>query len=70
MTNPDDYDEHCHGECESTYDEGSGDIIDDGLDCAHCECCGCLACEYGPKDGMLLTEAQRASIAAHGKEQA
>ncbi|HET8763030.1 MAG TPA: hypothetical protein VFM12_06405 [Gemmatimonadales bacterium] len=59
----DDYGEHCYGECKSVYDEESGEMIDDGIDCAHCECCcSCLACEYGPRDGMLLTDQQRANI--------
>lgn len=65
MSVHDDYDEHCHGECGSTYDEESGEVIDDGVDCAHCECCcACLGCEYGPRDGLALTAEQRAPIAA------
>lgn len=39
--------------------EGSGE-------CHHCPCCcDCMGCLYGPRDGMLLTEEQRAPIAAH-----
>ena len=38
--------------------------MDNGGDCVHCECCClCLGCEYGPRDGMLLTDQQRAPIA-------
>lgn len=30
-------------------------------DCVCCECCcSCLGCEYGPRDGMPLTDEQRA----------
>lgn len=55
---------HCRGECASTYDEDSGDVIDDGGDCDHCNCCcPCLGCEYGPRNGMQLTAEQRAPIA-------
>jgi hypothetical protein len=39
--------------------------VDGGGDCVHCPCCcTCLGCEYGPRDGMELTEAQRAPIRA------
>lgn len=39
--------------------------LDGGGQCYHCECCcTCLGCEYGPQNGMLLTEEQRAPIAA------
>ncbi|GGN74044.1 hypothetical protein GCM10010112_43790 [Actinoplanes lobatus] len=48
-------DEHCHGECTNTYDAETFELIDEGEECAHCDCCcPCLACEYGPRDGMLL----------------
>lgn len=36
----------------------------DDVECVHCDCCcSCLGCEYGPRDGMLLTAEQRAPIA-------
>lgn len=72
MTNPDD--RHCQS--------GVGDEIDDfgtraqtpctdvdgGGECVHCECCcDCMGCLYGPRDGMTLTEEQRAPIAAYRK---
>ena len=44
---------HC-GNCSGTYDEETGDYLDD-RECVCCECCcTCLACEYGPRDGMLM----------------
>jgi hypothetical protein len=47
--------EHCHGECEVIYDPETFEVIDEGDDCAHCDCCcPCLGCLYGPPDGMLL----------------
>lgn len=62
-----DYDEpddglHCyHPETHDAYGEETGEEAE----CVCCECCcTCLACEYGPRDGMLLTEEQRAPIAA------
>lgn len=59
------FDGHCHGECESTYDD-EGELLDEGEECVHCDCCcPCLSCEYGPRNGMLLTEEQRAPIAGH-----
>lgn len=40
--------------------------LDGGGECVHCPCCcSCLGCEYGPRDGMLLTEEQRVPIAAY-----
>lgn len=65
----DSYEEHCHGECRSVVDDETGEVLDDGIDCAHCECCcSCLGCEYGPGDGMQLTAEQRAPIAALAAE--
>lgn len=53
---------HCGNDCGGTTDEADQwDPTDE--DCVHCECCcTCLGCEYGPRDGMLLTEEQRAHI--------
>ena len=53
---------HCHGECENTYEDG--ELIDEGEECAHCECCcECLGCLYAPKESVPLTPEQRAPIA-------
>lgn len=48
-----DDDDHCqHTDRDSEYDDW--DTANDY--CCHCECCcTCLSCEYGPRDGMLLT---------------
>jgi hypothetical protein len=37
--------------------------VDAGGDCVCCPCCcQCLGCEYGPRDGMLLTAEQRVGV--------
>jgi hypothetical protein len=55
--------EHCYN-CGGTYDWRSGDVLDDG-DCVHCECCcTCLGCEYGPRNGLGMTDEQRAGARA------
>jgi hypothetical protein len=55
--------DHCI-RCMPTRDPWTGHEEDD-VDCVHCPCCcECLACEYGPRDGMPLTAEQRAPIAA------
>lgn len=55
--------EHCFN-CGGTYDQETGDHLDDG-ECVCCECCcECMACLYGPRDGVGLTEAQRAPARA------
>jgi hypothetical protein len=41
-----------------TDDEGGGDCV-----CCPC-CCQCLGCEYGPRDGLGLTDEQRAGARA------
>lgn len=68
MTRPDDG-EHCvmgvelDDDCESLYATSCTDV-DGGGQCVHCECCcSCLSCEYGPQNGMPLTEEQRRPIA-------
>jgi hypothetical protein len=39
--------------------------VDNGGECVHCGCCcECLGCEYGPRNGMGMTEEQRAGAAA------
>lgn len=61
--------EHCQGECASTYDDETGELIDEGGDCAHCECCcDCLGCIYAPRESLGLTEEQRTPIAAMAAE--
>lgn len=43
--------------------------VDAGGECVQCECCcESLAMLYGPPNGMLLTEEQRAPIAELAKE--
>ncbi|MEU8158133.1 hypothetical protein AB0B94_31145 [Micromonospora sp. NPDC048986] len=42
-------DDWCCRNCSGTYDEESGEHLDD-REC----CCTCLGCEYGPRDGMLM----------------
>jgi hypothetical protein len=42
--------------------------VEGGGDCVHCDCCcSCLGCEYGPQNGMLLTEQQRAAIGGENR---
>lgn len=48
---------HCYhhqhdSECGAEYGDCDDDASDDCV-CCPC-CCTCLACEYGPRDGMLM----------------
>jgi hypothetical protein len=59
----DDTIEHCGNDCGGTYEDG--ELIDDPMDCVCCECCcQCLGCVYAPRDGVPMTDGQRAPIAA------
>lgn len=67
MSMPSDDILHCHGECGNTYVNLG--LIDEGEECAHCECCcECLGCIYAPRDSVPLTEQQRAPITAYSPE--
>ena len=58
---------HCYHHDFWDCDECRDGVCDrEAIDyCVCCDCCcTCLACEYGPRDGMLMTEQQRAAIAA------
>jgi hypothetical protein len=55
--------EHC-ARCKPTRDAWTGHQEDD-VECVHCECCcECLGCEYGPRDGLGMTDEQRAGARA------
>jgi hypothetical protein len=58
--------DHCmQGYDDETERTTSCTDVDGGGDCVSCECCcTSLAMEYGPQNGMALTEAQRAPIRA------
>lgn len=62
---------HCSGACGGTVDSETGERNDDEGDCRHCECCcECLGCEYGPRNGLGMTDEQRApalAIAENGQ---
>lgn len=47
---------HCfHHTCSDDNDDCAAGDCGDRDDCVCCECCcTCLACEYAPRDGMLL----------------
>lgn len=56
---------HCSGACGGTVDPETGERNDDEGDCRHCECCcECLGCEYGPRNGLGMTDEQRAPALA------
>lgn len=57
--------DHCMYGIDEDGHQTSCTDVDGGGDCVCCECCcSCLGCEYGPRNGMLLTAEQRAPIAA------
>jgi len=61
----DDDEDHCyHHQHSEDCEWGEWGDCDDEDDCMHCDCCcTCLGCEYGPRDGMLLTAEQRSAVA-------
>lgn len=48
--------EHCYHPTRGSDTGDWDDDFDDDADCVHCECCcTCLGCEYGPRDGQLMS---------------